>query len=132
MNENDNILIEQFFREAAVQQIEDNGFSERVMVAIGAQKRSTLCAQRLWTLFCIAVAVVVFFYLQDLTALVTQVVVFLTNVEVFLRILPTSFDLSMLTEGATATPLLTILLSLVVLMVLSVIGLTRWVSRWVW
>ena len=31
MTDNENILLESFFKEAAQQQIEDNGFTERVM-----------------------------------------------------------------------------------------------------
>ena len=38
MNDNENILIESFFKEAAQQQIEDNGFTERVMANLPAGK----------------------------------------------------------------------------------------------
>ena len=31
MTDNDNLLIEEFFKQATRQQIEDNGFTERVM-----------------------------------------------------------------------------------------------------
>ena len=131
MNENDNILIEQFFQEAAQQQIEDNGFAERVMAAIGTPKRSVICAQRLWTLFCIAVALGAFIYLQGWTICLSYAVMFLTYVEVFFRTLPLSFNMSVLADSINVTPLLTVWLSMVVLMVLSIIGVTRWVSRWV-
>ena len=67
MNENDKKLIEQFFRESALQQVEDNGFTERVMTAIRTaeatpEMKSSISAQRLslfsslWTVFCIVVA----------------------------------------------------------------------------
>ena len=32
MTDKDNIMIEEFFKQAAQQQIEDNGFTERVMM----------------------------------------------------------------------------------------------------
>ena len=34
MTDNENILLESFFKEAAQQQIEDNGFTERVMESL--------------------------------------------------------------------------------------------------
>ena len=34
MTDKDNLLIEEFFKQAAQQQIEDNGFTERVMASI--------------------------------------------------------------------------------------------------
>ena len=143
MIENDNILLEQFFQEAAEQQLEDNGFSKRVSLAI---ERSAVHTPRLnlyshlWTLFCIAVAFVVFLLSQGWSVLVTYATLFLTNVEVFLRTLPVAFDPSSLVSqfsslslhSSACSTLSMLLLSVVVLMVLSVIGLTRWASRWVW
>jgi len=141
MNENDNILIEQFFREAAQQQIEDNGFSERVMAAIDAdyslqgekaKSGMTLIFQRLWTLFCLVVAVMVFVAMQGWTMLLSYAAVFVTNIEVFFRTLPTMFDLSLLGDMTASTPMVTLLevvLALVILMALSIAGLTRWVIR---
>lgn len=133
MNENDNILIEQFFQEAAQQQIEDNGFSERVMAALPVRRINWL--SHLWTMFCIAVAAVVFVLTQGWTVVLSHLAVFLTNVEVFFRTLPTLFDLSMLSEvsqNTSASLFLDVLLALVVLLVLWIVGITRWVSRWAW
>ena len=85
MTEKENKLIEDFFKQAAQQQIEDNGFTERVMEAIGngqlkmdngqwtARPEGALATERdarmghgkllsmLWTWFCIAVSLVLFF-----------------------------------------------------------------------
>ena len=142
MIENDNILLEQFFQEAATQQLEDNGFSERVSQAIERSAVHTLrfnLYAHLWTLFCIVVAFAVFLFTQGWNVLVTYATVFLTNVEVFLRTLPVAFDPAVLVsqfsslspQSSVLSPLFTILLSFMVLMVFSIIGLTRWVSRWV-
>ena len=64
INDNDRLL-QQFFSEAASQQIDDNGFTERVMQRLASPnvQPSTFNVQRvsrLWTWFCIAVFVVLF------------------------------------------------------------------------
>ena len=62
MTDKDNIMIEEFFIQAAQQQIEDNGFTERVMMNLpdsSAERAHHL--SRLWTLFCGVVGVVLFF-----------------------------------------------------------------------
>lgn len=133
MNENDNILIEQFFREAASQQIRDNGFSDRVMERIEELHPSshyTLLSMG-WTLFCIAVALLVFFWLHGWSELATDITIMLTYVEVFVRIVPTMLDMNSFIHVPASSPVVTVVLSLLVLMVLSIIGLTRWASRWV-
>ena len=120
MNENDNMLIEQFFREAASQQIRDNGFSDRVMERIEELHPSshyTLLSMG-WTLFCITIALLVFFWLHGWSEIATDITVMLTYVEVFLRM-----------DVQPSSPVVTVVLSLLVLMVLSIIGLTRWASR---
>ena len=119
MNENDNILLEQFFKEAAAQQLEDDGFTQRVMQQLPGR---TNWLSHLWTLFCVIVALGIFVLSQGWTTLASYAALFLTHVEVFVRTLPTLFDL-------TAIDLL---LSLAVLMVLSIIALTRWAIRWEW
>lgn len=131
MNENDNMLIEQFFREAASQQIRDNGFSDRVMERIEELHPSshyTLLSMG-WTLFCITIALLVFFWLHGWSEIATDITVMLTYVEVFLRIAPTVLDLSSFMDVQPSSPVVTVVLSLLVLMVLSIIGLTRWASR---
>ena len=62
MTDKDNIMIEEFFKQAARQQIEDNGFTERVMMNLpetSAERVRRL--SRLWTIFCGVVGVVLFF-----------------------------------------------------------------------
>ena len=62
MTDKDNILLEDFFKQAAQQQIEDNGFTERVMQNLPETKTVTVRRlSRLWSLFCILVAAVLFF-----------------------------------------------------------------------
>lgn len=129
MNENDNILLEQFFKEAAMPPLEDDGFSERVMQRL--PRRSNWLVH-LWTLFCVGVAMAIFIQAQGWKTLASYAMLFLTHVEVLVRTLPTMLDLSAIDLSGLMpqTSILEIVLSLMVLMVLSVIGLTRWVSRW--
>jgi hypothetical protein len=62
MTDKDNIMIEEFFKQAAQQQIEDNGFTERVMNSLPDRKLDVARRlSQLWTLFCIVVAGVLFF-----------------------------------------------------------------------
>ena len=62
MTDKDNFMIEEFFKQAAQQQIEDNGFTERVMQSLSDGKSNVVRRlSQLWTLFCIAVAGVLFF-----------------------------------------------------------------------
>ena len=56
-NHSDDQLLRQFFSEAARQQISDNGFSRRVMRHLPVRIN---WIERVWTLCCIAVAVVLF------------------------------------------------------------------------
>ena len=66
MMEDNERLLQQFFNDAARQQIDDNGFTEHVMQRIEAEQRvqrSTLNVQRfsrLWNVFCITTFVVLF------------------------------------------------------------------------
>ena len=73
MTDKDNMMIEAFFKQAARQRIEDNGFTERVMRNLPDRKTELVRKlSQLWTLFCIAVAGVLFFVLggwQVVTAL---------------------------------------------------------------
>ena len=72
MTDKDNILIDDFFegrndladlfKQAAQQQIEDNGFTERVMRNLpDARTDNVRRLSRLWSLFCILVALGLFF-----------------------------------------------------------------------
>jgi len=57
MEEHNEMLLRQFFSEAASQQIADNGFSRRVMSSLPARVNWFV---RLWTAFCVTVGVVLF------------------------------------------------------------------------
>ena len=61
MTDNNQIL-EDFFKQAAQQQIEDNGFTERAMQQLpDARTDNVRRLSRLWSLFCILVGVGLFF-----------------------------------------------------------------------
>ncbi len=57
-----NQFLDELFKQAAQQQIEDNGFTERVMQQLPDAKRDSVRRlSRLWSLFCILVGVGLFF-----------------------------------------------------------------------
>ena len=125
-----NKLIEDLFKQAAQQQIEDNGFTEKVMEAIGngqwaigngqlkmdngqwaigngqwtiengqLKKDNGKLLSMLWTWFCIAVSLVLFFVFNGWEMLKASLHVLyasiLTSFEVFLTTAPTAeFDLN--------------------------------------
>ena len=98
MTEDNELLLRQFFSEAAQQKIEDNGFTERAMQRLEAnqQAQSSLFESeqsssakvkvqiftRLWTAFCILIAFLLFSALHGWELLIVQL-------EVLLRTLPT-------------------------------------------
>ena len=95
MTDKDNKLIEAFFKQAAQQQIEDNGFTERVMdslpeLAVEKSQRLT----RLWTIFCVVVSVALFFVLGGWESLKVSALVamqgILTSLSVFVTTAPTT------------------------------------------
>ena len=98
MTDKDNIMIEDFFKQAAQQKIEDNGFTERVMAQITEREQKSVALTRhlslLWTLFCVAVALALFFILGGWESLKASIMVLmstaLTSVEVFLTTAPTA------------------------------------------
>ena len=64
MTDRENIMLEDFFKQAAQQQIEDNGFTERVMQHLPESSvEQVRRLSRLWTIFCGAVGLVLFFLL---------------------------------------------------------------------
>lgn len=73
INDNERLL-QQFFSEAANQQIEDNGFTERVMQSLPvASQRAWLSRfSKLWTIFCVSVFVVLFVVFHGWELLVVQ------------------------------------------------------------
>ena len=95
MNDNENILIESFFKEAAQQQIEDNGFTERVMANLPAGEANMVHRlSRLWTWFCVVMGVVLFFLLNGWDSLKASINMLLstvlTGLEVFVTTAPTT------------------------------------------
>ena len=94
MIDNDERLLQQFFSEAANQQIEDNGFTERVMQRIEARHESSAIRlhifSRLWTIFCVSVFAVLFVVFHGWELLAVQF-------EVMLRTMATqSFSINLL------------------------------------
>lgn len=70
-------LLQKFFSEAANQQIEDNGFTERVMEQLASAnvQRSAFNVQlvsRLWTIFCVCVFVILFVVFRGWELLAVQ------------------------------------------------------------
>ena len=97
MTEKENKLIEDLFKQAAQQQIEDNGFTDRVMASIETGKwkvENERMLSKLWTWFCIAVSLVLFFMFNGWEMLKTSLHVLyasiLTSFEVFLTTAPTA------------------------------------------
>lgn len=111
MMEDNERLLQQFFSEAAQEQIADNGFTERVMQQLAQQlqlaqqqqlahqsshstapSRLTVWFTRLWTPFCIAVFVVLFVVFRGWETLAVQLEVMLRTIAVQ----PFSINLTML------------------------------------
>ena len=94
MTDKDNLLIEEFFKQAAQQQIEDNGFTERVMARIAETKSSTRRKTMLWTWFCVAMALALFFLFGGWESLKATMMVWmstaLTSLEVLITTAPTA------------------------------------------
>ena len=64
MTDKDNIMLEEFFKQAAQQQIEDNGFTERVMMNLPDRKIELIKKMScMWTLFCLVAGTALFFLL---------------------------------------------------------------------
>ena len=95
MTEHDDILIKDFFQEAAQQQIADNGFTNRVMESLPDSIASeTHRLTRLWTWFCILIGGLLFYALNGWDALVSSGRMLLsttvTALEVFITTVPTT------------------------------------------
>ncbi len=121
MTNDDNILIEQLFDEARKVQIEDNGFSRRVMAKLPKDAdrlprledllpQSVLWASRLWTGFCVVLGLILsfVFHIWELAA---------TYVEVFIRTLPTH-----------DTPCIIYAPMLVTMVVASAVTIYKWID----
>ena len=95
MTDKDNVLIERFFKQAAAQQIEDNGFTKRVMESLPeSQVEKVHRLSLLWTVFCVVMSVVLFFVFGGWQALKASIMVavqgVLTSLSVFLTTAPTT------------------------------------------
>ena len=97
MTEKENKLIEDLFKQAAQQQIEDNGFTERVMEQVERVDQASLVPHRLsqlWTWFCIAVSLVLFYVFNGWEMLKASLMVLYaavrTSLEVFVTTAPTT------------------------------------------
>ena len=69
-NNDDELLLEQFFSEAREQTIDDGGFTERVMRCLPDR---ALRLSRLWTAFCLTVGVVLFVALKGWQPLIMSI-----------------------------------------------------------
>ena len=97
MTEKENKLIEDLFKQAAQQQIEDNGFTEKVMERVERVDQTSLVPHRLsllWTWFCIAVSLVLFFVFNGWEMLKASLQMLydsvITSLEVFITTVPTT------------------------------------------
>lgn len=83
MTDSNEQLLKEFFRPMAELQIEDNGFTERVMNSL--PERQSLKWSRLWTMFCVVSFVVLFFLLNGFETVFAGLLA-------FLRTAPTEFN----------------------------------------
>ena len=95
MEDKNDILLKQLFEQAAQQQIEDNGFTERVMANLPERSGYSVRAlSRLWTMFCLIIGVLIFWLasgyslLEGMLTGAKQMV--MTTIEVFLLTAPTT------------------------------------------
>ena len=97
MEDKNDILLKQLFEEAAKQTIEDNGFTERVMMNLPETDFAESRVRRLshlWTLFCVVVALIAF-WLAKGWPIVENVIaggkhMLINAIEVFLITAPTT------------------------------------------
>ena len=81
--ENDDLLLRQFFAEAAQQEVEDNGFTERVMQQLPARPAYNMrLFNRVWTLFCIVSFAVLFIVFRGWELLTVQLEVMVRTLSV--------------------------------------------------
>ena len=97
MEDKNDILLKQLFEEASKQTIEDNGFTERVMMNLPetdmAESRVRTLSH-LWTLFCVGVALLIFWAVNGWPILEGFLKggkqVLINTIEVFLLTAPTT------------------------------------------
>jgi hypothetical protein len=95
MEDKNDIMLKQLFSEAAQQQIEDNGFTDRVMANLPERSGySVRTLSRLWTMFCLIIGMLAFWLASGYSALegflsgAKQMLI--TTIEVFLATAPTT------------------------------------------
>ena len=97
MEDKNDILLKQLFEEAAKQTIEDNGFTERVMMNLPETDLAESRVRRLshlWTLFCVGVALIAFWLakgwpiLEEFLSGGKQMLI--NTIEVFMMTAPTT------------------------------------------
>ena len=75
----DNELLEKLFSEARQMEVADNGFTERVMRQVPDTRAQTF--SRLWTAFCVVVAVTVFVLMRGWEIIAYGMVTLLNNLQ---------------------------------------------------
>ena len=95
MEDKNDIMLKQLFEQAAQQQIEDNGFTERVMANLPERSGySVRTLSRLWTLFCLIIGMLAFWLASGYSALEGFLSggkqMLITTIEVFLATAPTT------------------------------------------
>jgi hypothetical protein len=76
----DNEMLEQMFRPMKEMKVADNGFTERVMKQL--PRRDVWQISRLWTAFCIAIAVVLFVLLRGWELIAYGLLMMMNNIDV--------------------------------------------------
>ena len=95
MEDKNDILLKQLFEQAAQQQIEDNGFTERVMMNLPEVKESRVrCYTRLWTMFCVVTAILIFWLISGWDMIESVMTggkhMLINTIEVFMLTAPTT------------------------------------------
>ena len=101
MEDKNDILLKQLFEEAAKQQIEDNGFTERVMMnlpeidmVVAREESKVRKLSQMWTIFCVAIALIIFWLTSGLPVLHSIFTggkqMLINTIEVFLITAPTT------------------------------------------
>ena len=95
MVDKNDVLLKQLFEQAAKQQIEDNGFTERVMMNLPEVKESRVrCSTRLWTMFCVVTAILIFWLISGWDMIESMLTggrhMLINTIEVFMLTAPTT------------------------------------------
>ena len=95
MEDKNEMMLKQLFEQAAQQQIDDNGFTERVMMnlpEVGESRVQRL--SRLWTMFCVVTALLIFWLTSGWGVIEGMMaggkVMLINTIEVFMLTAPTT------------------------------------------